>query len=110
MSSSIDPIRRAARLRRAARTETERAPDAVEADRPGLPVPVDGPQTVPPRAEIPASGATFDAHLLGQDGQKRGLRAGPTAIDSASASYNRIEWSGAHDRRARKGRIAKTEI
>jgi hypothetical protein len=121
MSSSIDPIRRAARLRRATRTEAGRAeagraeaassaPDADAADRPGLPVVVDGPQTVPPRAETAASGAMFDAHLLGQDGQKRGLRAGPTAIDSASASYNRIEWSGAHDRRARKGHIAKTEI
>ena len=34
----------------------------------------------------------------------------PASIDSASASYNRIEWSGGNDRRARKGRIAKTEI
>jgi hypothetical protein len=110
MSSSIDPISRAARLRRAARIETGRAEEAYEADRPGLPVPVDAPGRVPPRAEAPASGVTLDAHLLGQDGQKRGLRAGPVAIDNASASYNRIEWSGAHDRRARKGHIAKTEI
>jgi hypothetical protein len=110
MSSSIDPLRRAARLRRIARTETDRAQDAHEAARPGLPVPVDSPQTIPPRDETQASGATFDAHLLGQDGHRRGLRAGPAAIDNASASYNRIEWSGAKDRRARKGRIAKTEI
>lgn len=115
MSSPIDPLRRAARLRRAAaRIETERTAETYEAERPGLPVPVDSPRVAdpppPPRAGTPPGGASFDAHLLGQDGQKRGLRAGPSAIDSASASYNRIEWSGAADRRARKGRIAKTEI
>jgi hypothetical protein len=110
MSSSIDPIRRAARLRRAARIATERAGQAYEPDRTGAPVPLDAPQPATPRAEIPPNGAVFDAQLLGQDGQKRGLRAGPAAIDSASATYNRIEWSGAKDRRARKGRIAKTEI
>ena len=110
MTSSIDPIRRAQRLRRAARTATERTEETLAAERAGLPVPVDAPHTVPPRAETPASAAVFDAQLLGQDGQKRGLRGGPAVIDSASASYNRIEWSGSKDRRTRKGRIAKTEI
>lgn len=109
MTSSIDPIRRAARLRRAARTATERA-EAAEAERIGLPVPVDAAHAVPPRADTPASAAVFDAQLLGQDGQKRGLRGGPAVIDNASASYNRIEWSGSKDRRTGKGRIAKTEI
>lgn len=109
MTSPIDPIRRAARLRRAARTEPERAEDAAEAERAQLPVPLEPPHPAP-RAERPAGAAVFDAQLLGQDGQKRGLRAGPAAIDSAAASYNRTEWSGAKDRRARRGRIARTEV
>lgn len=109
MSSPIDPIRRAARLRRAARTEADRLDDAPGAERTGLPVPVDAARTVPPTAEPPPGAAVFDAQLLGQDGEKRGLRAGPLAIDRAKASYNRVEWSGANDRRARKGRY-KTEI
>ena len=110
MTSPIDPLRRAARLRRAAKAGPERTEESQAADGANLPVPLEGPRTAPPRAETPASAAVFDAQLLGQDGQKRGLRAGPAAIDSAAASYNRTEWSGSKDRRARKGRIAKTEI
>lgn len=107
MTSSIDPIRRAARLRRAARAEAERVEAARESI--GLPAPLGEAYAPQPAPEAPPSAAVFDAQLLGQDGQKRGLRAGPLAIDSASASYNRIEWSGSKDRRARKGRF-KTEI
>jgi hypothetical protein len=109
MTSPIDPIRRAARLRRGARSEPETVEEAREAERAaGLPVPVGAPRTVPPTDPAPAT-AAFGAQLLGQDGQKRGLRAGPAVIDSAQSSYNQVEWSGAKDRRARKGRF-KTEI
>jgi len=109
MTSPIDPIRRAARLRRAARAEPESAEQAA-AEVANLPVPVDAPRAVPPPTERSASAAVFDAQLLGQAGQKRGLRGGPAVIDGAAASYNRTEWSGSRDRRARKGGIAKTEI
>ena len=43
-------------------------------------------------------------------GARRGLRAGPTVIDSANSAYNKAHWSGEKDRRAPKGRVAKTEI
>lgn len=109
MTSPIDPIRRSARLRRSDKA-VERAEGASEAEGSHLPVPVGPVRTVPPIAEIPGGAAEFDAHLMGQDGQRRGLRGGPAVIDTASATYNRIEWSGAKDRRARKGRIAKTEV
>ena len=105
--SPIDPIRRAARLRRTGKA-VERAREAAGSG--GLPVPVGAPHTVPPTAEIPPSAAEFDAQLLGQDGQKRGLRGGAAVIDSASATYNRVEWSGAKDRRTGKGKTAKTDI
>lgn len=108
MTTSIDPIRRAARLRRA-RAAADRVEASGAAEHAGLPVPQGAAYTVPPTPETPANAAVFDAQLLGQDGQRRGLRAGPAAIDSASASYNRVEWSGSKDRRSRTGRF-KTEI
>jgi hypothetical protein len=109
MASPIDPIRRAARLRRGARPEPDGVEASREPERAGLPAPIE-PSPPPPRAEPPAAAAVFDAQLLGQDGQKRGLRGGPAVIDDARYSYNRVEWSGAKDRRTRKGGIARTKI
>lgn len=110
MSSPLDPIRRSAQARRLRKAQAERAEEAKASGGAGLPVPVGPAETVQPAPEIPAGASAFDAHLLGQDGQKRGLRAGPAVIDTAAATYNRTEWSGAKDRRARKGGITKTEI
>jgi hypothetical protein len=65
----------------------------------------------PPTAEPPTDpSAAFNAHLMGQEGQKRGLRGGPAVLGAAKATYNKIEWSGPADRRARKGGAAKTEV
>ena len=54
--------------------------------------------------------AAFAAQILGQDGQKRGLRGGPETLDKARSSYLETEWSGPADRRPAAGRITKTEI
>ncbi len=53
------------------------------------------------------SGAAFEAQLMGQDGQKRGLRAGQPLFDQARGAYCRAEWSGTYDRRRRTGRQAR---
>ena len=74
-----------------------------------LPVPA-GPARTVPRTPANDTHAIFAAHLLGQDGQKRGLRAGPSLIDAARSLYNRTEWSGERDRRANKGGSAKTDV
>jgi len=111
MTSPIDPIRRTGAGRRAGDKvdSSARAPDV--GDR-SLPVPIEPPPEPPPPplAARPAAPAAFAAHLLGQDGQKRGLRGGPATLDAAKTSYNRTEYSGAADRRAKSGRGAKTEI
>ena len=65
------------------------------------------PRQHPPGRE---SDAVFAAQLIGQEGQKRGLRAGPLHIEAARGAYNKVEWSGSRDRRARAGRKAKTEV
>jgi len=57
-----------------------------------------------------AAAAAFAAQMLGQDGQKRGLRGGPETLEKARATYLGAEWSGSADRRPKAGRIAKTEI
>jgi hypothetical protein len=106
--SRIDRIRRVALTRRADRPE---APDeAPEAAPSYLPVPVDAPRAIPRTPPRPQGAAAFAAQLMGQDGARRGLKAGPELFDAAKSTYVKTEWSGAKDRRARKGRIAKTDV
>ena len=39
----------------------------------------------------------------------RGLRGGPKVLEAARSAYLEAEWSGPNDRRARTGKITKTE-
>jgi len=110
MMSRIDPIRRADLLRKAARPDPEAAEAAEEAQVVRLPAPVDRVSRILPREENADGAAAFAAQLMGQDGAKRGLRAGPELIDSAKSLYNRTEWSGSKDRRTPTGGRAKTKI
>ena len=109
MTSPIDPIRRAALVRSAQRSASADGKSLDQPEDRSVPViydPAPAPATDPPID--PA--AAFNAHLMGQDGQKRGLRGGPATLDKARATYNKVEWSGPADRRARKGGAAKTEV
>ena len=54
--------------------------------------------------------AGLQAQLLGQPGQKRGLKGGSEVLEKARATYLEREFSGRFDRRPRKGRITKTEV
>ena len=56
------------------------------------------------------SKAGVDAQLLGQGGQKRGLKGGQEVLEKARATYLEREFSGRFDRRPRKGKITKTEV
>jgi hypothetical protein len=109
MTSSIDPARRSPSIRRARKTAAEVVDDlegSTQAKGSNLPVPVAPARTIPPRTPT-ASAAAIEAQLLGE---RRGLRAGASVIDEAKVTYNRTEWSGSKDRRAPKGRKAKTNI
>lgn len=104
MLSRIDRMRRAALVRRANKAEADRAEDAPAPGGAGPPVAV-GP-TASPRTfkDEPRSGlSAVVAQLMGQSGERRGLRAGASLLDTARDAYNRTEWSGSYDRRARKG-------
>jgi hypothetical protein len=110
MMSRIDPIRRSDVMRRAARPDPADGADAsIEAEVVRLPAPVGQVKRVDPRPHRDGNAATFAAQLMGQDGVRRGLRAGPGLIDDATDLYNRTEWSGAKDRRAPKGAKTKTQ-
>jgi len=105
MTDPIDPIRRnegdrRQRLRRkadgAAKTDGREAavhlPAVITPDKPIDPQPV------------------LAAQLMGQEGQKRGLRGGPQTLAQARNAYLSAEWSGAIDRRNRTGLFSKTKI
>lgn len=110
MTSPIDPIRPGRPSRRAKAAGDARASDEADhaVEPQNLPVPVGKARTVP-RSHHNKTDATFTAHLIGQEGQKRGLRA-PGLIETAKTSYNRAEWSGAKDRRTPRGKAAKTDV
>ena len=110
MTSPIDPARRAALIRRAQKHGAEPVDDVGETESANLPVVIEPVVRPAPRPTVGPGGATFAAQLIGQDGQKRGLKAGATVIDTARVSYNTVEYSGSHDRRARKGRLTRTDI
>jgi len=67
----------------------------------------------PPRQEPPPRRegfAAFAAHVMGQPGQKRGLRGGQEVLDAARSTYLGTEYSGPADRRPKTGLLKKTNI
>lgn len=95
-----------------ARTRPQRVEEAEAIIASNLPVPVGPTITMPrpPRNDHTRGDSEFSAQLLGQEGQRRGLRAGTPLLEAARVAYNRIEWSGSYDRRARAGRRTRTEV
>ena len=54
--------------------------------------------------------AAFSAQLMGQTGQRRGLKGGPPVLDAARASYLGTEYSGEKERRPPAGLVRKTDV
>lgn len=54
--------------------------------------------------------AAFAAQMIGQGGQRRGIRGGPPVMDAARSTYLGAEYSGEMDRRPPLGKIGKTEV
>jgi hypothetical protein len=109
MTGPIDPVRRTLATRRSQRRGPDRRAAAVSEEPNTLPVLVGPPAEEPPPGPPPSAAAVYAAHLLGQSGQKRGLRA-PETLETARAVYLGTEYSGPQDRRPGKGKISKTEI
>lgn len=75
-----------------------------EADAAGVPA---RPAPTPP---ADASPAAFAAQMIGQSGQKRGLRGGPPVLDAARHTYLGAEYSGPAERRPKPGKATDTDI
>jgi len=78
-------------------------------------VPLDAPaessaRPASPAAPPPSADPAFSVQLMGQDGQKRGLRGGAPVLDAARSTYLGREYSGAKERRPSAGKTTKTEI
>jgi len=61
-----------------------------------------GPQTT--------GAAAFAAQVLGQGGQRNGIRGGPPVMDAARATYLGAQYSGEEERRPPSGTTKRTEI
>jgi hypothetical protein len=121
MTDPLDPLGRIPNTRRHRRRASDPPPDDLVQDGAGrnLPAVVVGQTREDPRqnpreerrrAGPKVDQTTLNAHLIGQDHRRRGLRAGQPALDEARASYLGAEYSGAADRRPRPGLIKKTDI
>jgi hypothetical protein len=109
MNGPIDPIQRARAARRA--LPAPRDSDRPEADGDAEDVTYVRDEEPAPRPQPRKGGfAAFAAHLMGQSGQKRGLRGGQEVLDAARSTYLGTEYSGPADRRPKAGLIKKTEI
>ena len=64
----------------------------------------------PGRQEAPRRDQVFEAHVLGQTGQKRGLKGGQPVLDTARAAYLDVEWRGADDRRLPPGALRRVTL
>lgn len=108
MNDPIEPVQavlpeRRWRFRRREDRDGVRAPE-VEAEAATVSAP-----EPPPAPDLLAGFAAFAAQMLGQPGQKRGLRGGPETLEKARAAYLEAEFSGPADRRLTAGQITKTE-
>ena len=63
-----------------------------------------------PAAPRPSADPAFAAQLMGQEGQKRGLKGGAPVLDAARSTYLGREYSGAKERRPTAGKTTKTDI
>ena len=65
---------------------------------------------LPPAPASDGSAAIFAAQMIGQTGQRRGLKGGPPVLDAARSAYLGAEYSGAGERRPKPGRAEDTDI
>ena len=95
--------RRAAE-RRAASTSRDLVPTDFPAD------PAEPPARPAPKAGAEASPAAFAAQIMGQTGQRRGLKGGPPVLDAARSTYLGNAYSGAAERRPKPGKASDTDV
>jgi hypothetical protein len=105
---SVDGPRGAKRVRR---KRTQQTASASAADRAEASEGVEAAAPIPPGNLGPQHAApAVSAQLMGQSDSAEGAAPAKSAMHRAHGAYLKVEWSGPHDRRTRRGRIAKTEV
>jgi hypothetical protein len=109
---SVGPVdrrdRRATERRAAERRAGSTSRDLVPVDFTAEPA--DAPARPAPTPPADAGAAAFAAHLMGQTGQRRGLKGGPPVLDAARSAYLGTKHSGAAERRPKPGQNEDTDI
>lgn len=112
--SPIGPIGGAAGVRRVTSrsvdADSDEGASVGEDGGSNLPAVLEQQLTPPPPRSKRAAFAAFAAQIMGQGGQRRGLRGGQETLDKARSTYLETEWSGPQDRRLQTGRITKTDV
>jgi len=63
-----------------------------------------------PLTEAQAAAAAFAAQMLGQGGQRNGIKGGPPVMDAARSAYLGAEYTGEKERRPPVGTTKRTDI
>jgi len=109
----VEPVarrddRRAAQRRAAERRVAAQTRALVTTD---FPVEAAEPPARPaPTPAADASAAAFDAQMIGQTGQRRGLKGGPPVLNAARSTYLGAAYSGDAERRPRPGKSTDTDV
>ena len=74
------------------------------------PEPAEPPARPAPAPASDAGAAAFAAQMIGQTGQRRGLKGGPPVLDAARSAYLGTEYSGAAERRPAPGKAEDTDV
>jgi hypothetical protein len=109
----VGPVQRRADRRSDERRAAERR--AASASRALVPVDFPVEAAEPPARPAPtppsdSGAAVFAAQMIGQTGQRRGLKGGPPVLDAARSAYLGAEHSGAAERRPLPGKAKDTDI
>ena len=64
----------------------------------------------PTLTEAQAAAAAFAAQMLGQGGQRNGIRGGPPVMDNARSTYLEAQYSGEHERRPPIGTTTRKDV
>jgi hypothetical protein len=105
---SVDGSRGARRIRRKRTAQTAAAFGAGHVEAPEE---VGAASPIPPGDLRPEHAApAVSAQLMGQSDSAEGAAPAKSAAQHATSAYLKVEWSGPHDRRNRRGRITKTDV
>lgn len=70
----------------------------------------DSPARPAPKPGIDPGATAFAAQMIGQTGQRKGLKGGPPVLGAARSTYLGTEYSGPNERRPGAGKGKRTDV